>query len=114
MGGMILECLLFRLRRRGYSPESIKNFINQTGVVKRNGVTDISLLEHSEREHLNQISLRVMAVLNPSKVVITNFPKDKTEYLDAKNNPENKEDGTRLVPFSREIYIEKTDFLEDA
>ena len=102
------------LRRRGYSPESIKNFINQTGVVKRNGVTDISLLEHSLREHLNQISLRVMAVLNPLKVVITNFPKDKTEYLDAKNNPENKEDGTRLVPFSREIYIEKTDFLEDA
>ena len=102
------------LRRRGYSPESIKNFINQTGVVKRNGVTDISLLEHSLREHLNQISQRVMAVLNPLKVVITNFPKDKTEYLDAKNNPENKEDGTRLVPFSREIYIEKTDFLEDA
>ena len=102
------------LRRRGYSPESIKNFINQTGVVKRNGVTDISLLEHSLREHLNQISLRVMAVLNPLKVVITNFPKDKTEYLDAKNNPENKEDGTRLVPFSREIYIEKNDFLEDA
>ena len=102
------------LRRRGYSPESIKNFINQTGVVKRNGVTDISLLEHSLREHLNQISLRVMAVLNPLKVVITNFPEDKTEYLDAKNNPENKEDGTRLVPFSREIYIEKTDFLEDA
>ena len=102
------------LRRRGYSPESIKNFINQTGVVKRNGVTDISLLEHSLRENLNQISLRVMAVLNPLKVVITNFPKDKTEYLDAKNNPENKEDGTRLVPFSREIYIEKTDFLEDA
>ena len=102
------------LRRRGYSPESIKNFINQTGVVKRNGVTDISLLEHSLREHLNQISLRVMAVLNPLKVVITNFPKDKTEHLDAKNNPENKEDGTRLVPFSREIYIEKTDFLEDA
>ena len=102
------------LRRRGYSPESIKNFINQTGVVKRNGVTDISLLEHSLREHLNQISLRVMAVLNPLKVVITNFPEDKTEYLDAKNNPENKEDGTRFVPFSREIYIEKTDFLEDA
>ena len=102
------------LRRRGYSPESIKNFINQTGVVKRNGVTDISLLEHSLREHLNQISQRVMAVLNPLKVVITNFPKDKTEYIDAKNNPENQEDGTRLVPFSREIYIEKKDFLEDA
>ena len=102
------------LRRRGYSPKSIRNFICQTGVVKRNGITDISLLEHSLRDHLNQISQRVMAVLNPLKVVITNFPKDQTEYLDAKNNPENKEDGTRLVPFSREIYIEKNDFLEDA
>jgi len=102
------------LRRRGYSPESIRDFINQTGVVKRNGITDISLLEHSLRNHLNKISQRAMAVLNPLRVVITNFPEDKTEYLDAINNPENKEDGTRLIPFTREIYIEKTDFLEDA
>ena len=102
------------LRRRGYSPESIRDFINQTGVVKRNGITDISLLEHSLRNHLNKIAQRAMAVLNPLKVVITNFPEDKTEYLDAINNPENKKDGTRLIPFTREIYIEKTDFLEDA
>ena len=102
------------LRRRGYSPESIRDFINQTGVVKRNGITDISLLEHSLRNHLNKIAQRAMAVLNPLRVVITNFPEDKTEYLDAINNPENKEDGTRLIPFTREIYIEKTDFLEDA
>ncbi len=102
------------LRRRGYSPESIRDFINQTGVVKRNGITDISLLEYSLRNHLNKIAQRAMAVLNPLRVVITNFPEDKTEYLDAINNPENKEDGTRLIPFTREIYIEKTDFLEDA
>jgi len=101
------------LRRRGYSPQSIRNFIDQTGVVKRNGITDISLLEHTLRNHLNKISQRVMGVLNPLKVVITNFPEGKCERLDAINNPENIKEGKRKIPFTKEIYIEKTDFLED-
>jgi len=101
------------LRRRGYSPKSIRNFIDKTGVVKRNGITDISLLEHSLREDLNKISKRVMAILNPLKVIITNYPDYQTENIEAKNNPENEKDGTRQIPFSKEIYIEQNDFLEN-
>ena len=101
------------LRRRGYSPQSIRNFIYKTGVVKRDGVSDISLLEHSLREHLNSIAKRVMVVLNPLKVIITNYPDQKEEHLEAKNNPENAKDGSRKIPFSKEIYIEQSDFLEN-
>jgi len=101
------------LRRRGYSPQSIRNFIYKTGVVKRDGVSDISLLEHSLREHLNSIAKRVMVVLNPLKVIITNYPDQKVEKLEAKNNPENAKDGSRKIPFSKEIYIEQSDFLEN-
>ena len=101
------------MRRKGYTPQSIRKFINKTGVVKRNGITDISLLEHTLREELNVSSKRVMAVLNPLKIIITNYPESKFEELEAINNPENSSDGVRKLPFSREIYIERTDFFED-
>ena len=101
------------MRRRGYTPKSIKKFIDQTGVVKRNGITDISLLEHTLREDLNNSSKRVMAVLNPLKIIITNYPDNKYEEIDAINNPEDKSGSVRKVPFGRELYIEKTDFFEN-
>jgi len=101
------------MRRRGYTSKSIRNFIDKTGVVKRNGITDISLLEHTVREELNLISKRVMAVLDPLKVIITNYPENKVEKIEAINNPENKSEGNRQIPFSREIYIERKDFFED-
>jgi len=102
------------LRRRGYTPDSIRLFIKKTGVAKRNSVIDVSLLEHCLREDLNKKANRVMVVLNPIKVIITNYPKDKEEVLSAVNNPEDDSAGVRLIPFSREIYIESNDFLEDA
>jgi len=101
------------MRRRGYTSKAIRNFIDKTGVVKRNGITDISLLEHTVREELNLISKRVMAVLDPLKVIITNYPENKVEKIEAINNPENKSEGNREIPFSREIYIERKDFFED-
>jgi glutaminyl-tRNA synthetase len=101
------------LRRRGYTPEAIRNFAEIVGVAKRDALTDISLLEFAIRDYLNKDAQRSMAVLHPLKVVITNFPEEKTEYLDAINNPENLTAGTRLVPFCREIYIEQTDFMEN-
>ncbi len=101
------------LRRRGYTPESIRNFVDKTGVVKRNGVSDIALLDHSLREDLNKKATRVMAILNPLKIVITNYPENKTEEVDCVNNPEDESAGKRKVPFSREIYIDKSDFMED-
>ena len=101
------------LRRRGYTPEAIRNFCARIGVAKYDGVNDIALLEHCLREDLNKRSPRVMAVLRPLKVVITNYPKGQTEQLDAINNPEDPAAGTRQVPFSRELYIERDDFLED-
>lgn len=101
------------LRRRGYTPESIRDFSDRIGVAKRDSMVDIALLEHCVREDLNVRAKRVMAVLDPLKVVITNYPGDKEEELEAVNNPENEKDGTRKVPFSREIYIEKEDFKED-
>ena len=100
-------------RRRGYTPESIRNFCKEIGVTKYNSLTDIHLLERSIREHLNRISPRVMGVLNPLKVVIENFPEEKVEYRDAVNNPEDPAACTRPVAFTRELYIERDDFMED-
>ena len=100
-------------RRRGYTPEAIRNFMEEVGVAKRDNVMDVAKLESSLRSDLNQRSLRRMAVLNPLKVVITNYPEDKEELVTAKNNPEDESKGTRELPFSRELYIEKDDFLED-
>ncbi|HHI03475.1 MAG TPA: glutamine--tRNA ligase/YqeY domain fusion protein, partial [candidate division Zixibacteria bacterium] len=101
------------LRRRGYTPESIRTFCDKIGLAKRESIVDIALLEHCLREDLNFRAKRVMAVLNPLKVVITNYPEIKTEELKAINNPEDESAGTRKVPFSREIYIERSDFMED-
>ncbi len=102
------------LRRRGYTPESIRDFVERTGVTKSDSVVDYALLEHCIRDELNRNAKRVMAVLEPLKVVITNYPEDEVEELDADNNPEKPEDGVRKIPFCREIYIEKEDFREDA
>lgn len=101
------------LRRRGYTPESIRNFCTRIGVTKQESVIDISLLEHSIRDDLNKTARRVMAVLDPLKVTITNYPKGESEKLDAVNNPEDPSMGTRKVPFSGELYIERDDFMED-
>jgi len=100
-------------RRRGYTPESIRNFADRIGVAKRDNVIDVGLLEFSVREHLNQIAHRVFAVLDPVKVVITNYPDGKVEHMILENNPEDAEGGSREVPFSREVYIERDDFMED-
>ena len=101
------------LRRRGYTPESIRNFADRVGIAKRENVIDVGLLEFSVREHLNKIAPRIFAVLDPLKVIITNYPEGKTEELNIENNPEDPESGSRIVPFSREIYIERDDFMED-
>ncbi|MCD6302848.1 MAG: glutamine--tRNA ligase/YqeY domain fusion protein [Anaerolineae bacterium] len=101
------------LRRRGYTPEAIRAFIGDVGVAKSNSVVDIALLEHHIRQDLNQRVERRMAVLNPLKVIIENYPKGREEELEAINNPENAGQGTRMVPFSRELYIERDDFMED-
>jgi len=102
------------LKRRGYTPESIRNFADTIGIAKRENLVDVSLLEFHVREHLNKLAPRVMAVLNPVKVVITNLHEDHTEWLQAENNPEDESAGFREVPFSREIYIEQEDFREEA
>ncbi|MEW4922338.1 glutamine--tRNA ligase/YqeY domain fusion protein [Algibacter sp. 2305UL17-15] len=102
------------LRRRGYTPTAIKKFVETVGVAKRENVIDVSLLEFCIREDLNKKAPRVMAVLNPIKLVITNYPEDKIEWLDAENNQEDDNAGFRKVPFSRELYIEKEDFKEEA
>jgi glutaminyl-tRNA synthetase len=101
------------LRRRGYTPESIRNFCERIGVAKRDSVVDMALLEYCVREDLNRSAPRVMGVLRPLKVIIVNYPEDKTEELDAVNNPEDPGAGMRKVPFSRELYIERDDFHED-
>ncbi len=100
------------LRRRGYTPKAIRNFADRVGVAKRDAVSDVSLLEFSIREDLNQRARRAMAVLNPLKVVITNYDENKVEELEAVNNPQDETMGKRLVPFSREIYVEQHDFQE--
>jgi glutaminyl-tRNA synthetase len=101
------------LRRRGYTPEALKLFTEKVGVAKRDNVIDVALLEHSIREDLNKHAPRVMAVLNPVKVVLTNYPENETEWVSLENNPEDPESGSREVPFSREIYIERDDFMID-
>ncbi len=101
------------LRRRGYTPESIRNFCKRIGVNKFNSTVDIALLEHCVREDLNKTSPRVMAVLRPLKVVIDNYPQGQVEELEAINNPEDASAGTRKVPFSRELYVEREDFMEE-
>ena len=101
------------LRRRGYTPDAIRNFANEVGVTKRDSIIDVVRLENSLRLELNKKAPRVLGVLDPLKVVITNYPKDKTENLEAVNNPENPDVGKRNIPFSREIYIEKSDFMEN-
>ncbi len=101
------------LRRRGYTPKSIRVFCDKIGVAKRNSVVDYALLEHCVREDLNISAPRKMAVLKPLKVVITNYPEGEIEYMDAVNNPENPAEGTRKVPFSKELFIEQDDFRED-
>jgi glutaminyl-tRNA synthetase len=101
------------MRRRGYTPESIREFCNRIGVAKALGVVDLALLEHCLREHMNKHALRVMAVLRPLKVVIENYPEGKVEELEVENNPENESAGKRKIPFSRELFIEQEDFMED-
>ncbi|MBA9073344.1 glutaminyl-tRNA synthetase [Flavobacterium gossypii] len=102
------------LRRRGYTPASIRNFANTIGIAKRDNLIDVSVLEFCIREDLNKTAPRVMAVLDPVKLVITNYPEGKEEWLDAENNQEDERAGFRKVPFSRELYIEREDFLEEA
>lgn len=101
------------MRRRGFTPQSIKNFISTIGYTKYEALNSISLLEHAVREDLNKVSTRAMAVINPIKVIITNYPEDKTEMVEMENNPEDINSGTHQMPFSREIYIEQDDFMEN-
>ena len=111
--GVTQGCLLLSgLRRRGYTPSSIKKFAERIGVSKVDSLTDISILESSIRDDLNAIAPRSMAVLNPIKLVIENYPEDKIESLKAPIHPQNEEMGSRDIFFSREIYIDKEDFLE--
>ena len=101
------------MRRRGYTPEALREFCEKIGVAKRNTVVDLALLEHTLRQHLNKTVHRAMGVLRPIRVVIVNYPEDQVEQIDAINNPEDSAMGTRKVPFSRVLYIERDDFLED-
>ena len=101
------------LRRRGYTPEAIRDFCERIGVAKANSTVDVAMLEHCLREHLNKEAPRVMAVLRPLKVVIENYPEGESEELEAVNNPEDEAAGKRSIPFSRELWIERTDFMED-
>ncbi len=103
---------LTAMRRRGYTPESIREFCDKIGVAKRENLIDIGLLEFCVREHLNKIALRRMVVADPLKVVITNYPEGKSEFLTSENNPEDTASGSREMPFSRELYIEREDFME--
>ena len=100
-------------RRRGYTPEAIRDFCDRIGVAKNAAIIDIALLEHSLRDHLNKTAPRALAVMRPLKVVITNYPEGETDWLDAINNPEDESAGTRKVPFARELYIERDDFMEN-
>ncbi len=101
------------MRRRGYTPEAIINFVERSGLTKRNKINDISLLEFSVREHLNQVADRVMVVMDPVKVIISNYPEGQKESLPAINNPEDETAGSHELPFGREIYIERSDFMMD-
>ena len=101
------------IRRRGFTPEAIRKFADTIGVARRDGITDVALLEHAVREDLNKKCNRVFGIMDPVKLVITNWPENKVEMLPAKNNPEDETAGNREIPFSREIYIDKNDFLEN-
>ena len=101
------------LRRRGYTPESIRMFAEKVGIAKRDNVIDVALLEFCAREDLNAKVSRVYAVLDPVKVIVTNYPEGKVEYMEAINNPEDESQGSRQLPFSRELYIEREDFMEN-
>lgn len=101
------------MRRRGYPPAAIRTFCDKAGVAKRDNLIEISLLEFCVRDELNRTDPRVMAVLNPLKVVVTNYPEGKVEHMEVENNPEDESMGTRTMPFSRELYIERDDFMED-
>lgn len=101
------------MRRRGYTPTAIRNFAEKVGIAKRNNIIDVALLEHSVREDLNKISQRAFAVLDPIKVILTNYPEDKEEDMLAVNNPEDENAGKRPIKFGRELYIERADFMED-
>ena len=102
------------LRRRGYTPEAIHNFIDKIGYTKYDGINDFGLLEHAARETLNKTATRVNAVLNPVKLIVTNYPEGQTEILHTENNPEDEQAGMREIVFSRELYMEREDFMEDA
>ena len=102
------------LRKRGYTPESLKNFVNKAGVAKRENLIDVSLLEFCVRDHLNKVAPRVMAVIRPIKLTIKNYPQEKSETVIAENNPEDNMAGNREIPFSGELFIEKEDFRENA
>jgi glutaminyl-tRNA synthetase len=102
------------LRRRGYTPASIRNFIDRIGYTKYDGMIDVSLLEHSIREDLNKNATRISAVIDPVKLVITNYPEGKVEMMSIENNPERPEEGSHEIPFTRELYIEREDFMENA
>jgi glutaminyl-tRNA synthetase len=104
---------LVGLRRRGFTPESIRDFSDRVGITKNNSVTDVALLEHSVRDDLNRRAPRVMAVLHPLRLVLENYPEGEAEEMECVNNPEDPSAGTRLVPFSRVLYIERDDFMED-
>ncbi len=101
------------IKRRGFTPEAIRKFAETMGVAKRNGLTDVAVLEHAVREDLNKKANRVFGILNPLKIIITNWPAGKTEVLNAVNNPEDSSAGTREMPFTREIYVDQADFMED-
>jgi glutaminyl-tRNA synthetase len=101
------------MRRRGYTAEALRNFCDTVGIAKRENIVDVGLLEFCVREHLNKITNRVMAVLDPVKLVITNYPEGQEEMLDAENNPEDPNSGSRQMPFSRELWIEREDFMEN-
>ena len=102
------------MRRRGYSPESIRNFIKSIGYTKFDALNDMALLEAAVRDDLNKIAIRISAVVNPVKLVITNYPEGQTEEMEAINNPENEADGSHMITFSRNLWIEREDFMEDA
>lgn len=104
---------LSAVRRRGYTPESIREFCDKIGVAKRENLIDVGLLEFCVREHLNKIALRRMVVFDPLKIVITNYPEGKTEILSGENNPEDHNSGNREIPFSRELFVEQEDFMEN-
>lgn len=101
------------IKRRGFTPKAIRDFVDAVGIAKRNSLTDVGLLEHFVREDLNKTTNRVFGILNPLKLVITNWPEDKVEMMTAVNNPEDESAGTRQMPFTRELYIDQEDFMED-